>query len=236
MVPFRTLHFAILAAVLTLAIGAARLTRCGRIDARRLRWGLAAFLALNEIVRYIHDGFQFPDNLPIHLCTLTTWMAVGACLTLREPLVEFVYFTGIIGAGMALLTPDLPKDVLAAWPSYAGVRYYVEHGAIIIAVAALVFGGIAPLRSGAVWRTALQVNAYTLLLGAFNWYYGTNYMFLCRKPKNPSLLDIMGPWPVYVIAGELVGVLLFWVLFLPVRPKADHSPRSAASGLARSTR
>ena len=235
MVPFGILHFSILAAVLTLAIAAARLTRSGRIDTRRLRWGLAAFLALNEIVRYVHDGFQFPNNLPIHLCTLTTWMAVGACLTLSGPLVEFVYFTGIVGAGMALVTPDLPKDVLAAWPSYAGVRYYVEHGAIIVAVAALVFGGIAPLRSGAVWRALLQLNAFAALLGAFNWYYGTNYMFLCRKPKNPSLLDLMGPWPVYIVAGKLVGVALFWLLFLPLRPKADHSPRSAASGLARST-
>ncbi len=235
MVPFGTLHFSILATVLTLAIVAALLTRSGRIDARRLRWGLAAFLAVNEIVRYIHDGFQFPNNLPIHLCTLTTWMAVAACVTLRGPLVEFVYFTGIIGAGMALLTPDLPKDVLAAWPSYAGVRYYVEHGAIIVAVAALVFGGLAPLRAGAVWRTVLQLNVYTLLLGAFNWCYGTNYMYLCRKPNNPSLLDLMGPWPVYTIVVELVGVLLFWLLYLPVRPKPDHSARSAASGLARST-
>ena len=79
------------------------------------------------------------------------------------------------------------------------------------------------------------MNAYTLLLGAFNWYYGTNYMFLCRKPKNPSLLDVMGPWPVYIVAGELVAVMLFWLLYLPVRPKAAYSPRSAASGLARST-
>ena len=233
--PFGLLHFSILAAILATAILLTRLTRGGQIDTRRLRYGLAAFLALNEIVRYLHDGFQFPNNLPIHLCTLTTWMAVAACLTLRGPLVEFVYFTGIVGAGMALVTPDLPKDVLAAWPSYAGVRYYVEHGAIVVAVAVLVFGGLARLQPGAVWRTAAQVNVYMLLLGIFNWYYGANYMFLCRKPKNPSLLDFMGPWPVYILAGEVVGIALLWLLYLPVRSQPAHSPRSAASGLARST-
>jgi hypothetical integral membrane protein (TIGR02206 family) len=231
--PFGVLHFSILAAILAVAIVLARLSRSGTIDPRRLRYALAAFLALNELIRYLHDGFQFPNNLPIHLCTLTTWMAVAACLTLSGPLVEFVYFTGIAGAGMALLTPDLPADVLAAWPSYAGVRYYVEHGAIVVAVAVLVFGGMAPLKSGAVWRAALQVNGYMALLGLFNWYFGTNYMFLCRKPRNPSLLDFMGPWPYYLLAGEVVGLALCWLLYWPARPAARHSSRRAASGLAR---
>ena len=34
-------------------------------------------------------------------------MTVAACLTLKPWIVEFDYFAGMAGAGMALLTPDL---------------------------------------------------------------------------------------------------------------------------------
>ena len=57
--PFGVLHFSILAAILAVAIVLARLSRSGTIDPRRLRYALAAFLALNELIRYLHDGFQW---------------------------------------------------------------------------------------------------------------------------------------------------------------------------------
>jgi len=209
-------------ATIALAIWMARLCRRNRISHRLVRFTLAGILATAEIVRYFYFGFRFPGDLPIHLCTLTTWMAVVACLTLRPLAVEFVYFTGLVGAGMALVTPDLPKDVLAHWPSYPGIRYFLEHACIIIALSVLVFGGMAPLRPGAVWRTNAQVAVYAALLGIFNWWFGTNYMFLCRKPVNPSLLDVMGPWPYYLLTGEVICLVLFWLIWLPARPKSSR--------------
>jgi hypothetical integral membrane protein (TIGR02206 family) len=142
-------------------------------------------------------------------------MTAIACLTLARPLVEFAYFAGFAGAAMALLTPDLWRP----WPQYPAIYFFVAHAGIVIGIAVLVVGRIAPLRNGAVWRAFGMLIGYAVLVGAFNAITRANYMYLCRKPGNASLLDMFGPWPVYLFAGAAAGLGLFWLLWLPVRPR-----------------
>ena len=41
---------------------------------------------------------------------------------------------------------------------------------------------------------------------------GGNYMFLRRKPVHGSLLDVMGPWPWYILAAAALGLAIFLLL------------------------
>ncbi len=173
---------------------------------------------VNELVwwifRYSHEGFRFPMNLPLQLCDLTVWSTVLACLTLSPVSVEFSYFAGLAGAGMAVLTPDL----WSPWPSYAALYFFLAHGGVVVAVAVLVFGRITVLRPGAVRRTFGLLLIYVAFLGIFNAIFGTNYMYLCRKPKETSLLNVLGPWPVYLVVGAIIALILFELLWIPARP------------------
>jgi len=63
----------------------------------------------------------------------------------------------------------------------------------------------------------LVVNVWAAMVAAFNLRFGTNYMFLCHKPQAASALDMMGPWPWYLIAGEVVAFAIFFLLGLPFR-------------------
>jgi hypothetical integral membrane protein (TIGR02206 family) len=58
-----------------------------------------------------------------------------------------------------------------------------------------------------------------MAVGIFNLAFGTNYMFLCEKPSGTTLLDAMGPWPWYLLAGEVLAAALFWLMWLPWRER-----------------
>jgi uncharacterized membrane protein YwaF len=59
--------------------------------------------------------------------------------------------------------------------------------------------------------------AWAGLVGLVNLALGTNFMYLCRKPSVPTLLDWMGPWPVYLGTAALAALALFGLLALPFR-------------------
>jgi len=217
---FGPLHLTLLGVITAIAIALCVLLRRKVLSPTAVRWSLAGGLAINELIwwvyRYSHEGFRFPFNLPLQLCDLSLWVTVLACATLVPAIVEFAYFAGLAGAGMALLTPDL----WSPWPTYPAVYFFVAHGGIVIGAGVLVYGKIAQLRTGAVWRAFGMLVAYATIVGTFNAIFKSNYMYLRQKPGNASLLDALGPWPMYLIAGAAVGLALFWLLWLPARPTA----------------
>jgi len=224
---FGPLHLTLLAATVSIIVTLCRLLRAGRISPTAVRLTLGYGLAVNELIwwgyRYGHEGLRFPVNLPLQLCDAAVWATVLACTTLIPGIVELAYFAGLAGAGMALLTPDL----WSPWPGYPAIYFFLAHGGIVIGAAVLVYGRIAPLRAGAVWRAFGWLLGYAAAVGTFNAIFKTNYMYLRQKPGNASLLDALGPWPVYLVAGGAVGLALFWLLWLPARPKrTPHTPCS----------
>jgi hypothetical integral membrane protein (TIGR02206 family) len=214
---FGPLHVGLLIVTAATAVVLSRLCRQERIPRRAVSRAIGYGLVANELnwwrFRYSHEGVHL-RNLPLQLCDATLWTSAVASIRPASPIVEFAYFAGMAGAGMALLTPDL----WSPWPTYPAIYFFVAHGGIVVAVCVLVFGGVAPLRAGAVWRAFGMVLGFAAVIGAVNAVAGTNFMYLCRKPANASLLDKLGPWPMYLAAGAVVALGLFWLLWLPARP------------------
>ena len=63
----------------------------------------------------------------------------------------------------------------------------------------------------------LQIFAASCL--AINYLVGdtANYFFLAHKPFSASILDILGPWPWYIIQGDVIALGLFFLAWAPYK-------------------
>jgi hypothetical integral membrane protein (TIGR02206 family) len=218
---FGPAHIAWILGIALASAWLASLCRQNRIPQRALRTVLACLLVGCEVERYIQDGVRWPHGLPIQLCSVTAWFAVAACITLAPLAAEYVYFVGISGAGMAVITPDMGTQ----WPP----RFFLTHGVLIATACVLTFGRLAPLRRGAMWRAYGLFFANTVFIGIFDWTFKTNYWYLRGKPASMTAFDWMGPWPVYILSVALFALVLFALLWAasrlsmeqPAMPKAQ---------------
>jgi hypothetical integral membrane protein (TIGR02206 family) len=164
---FGPVHLALLLTIVSASATLSWLCRERKLPLLTVRLVLAYGIAANELVwwvfRYSHEGVHL-TNLPFQLCDLTVWMTVLACLTKIPWAVEFAYFSGLAGSGMAVLTPDL----WTPWPSYPAIYFFVAHGGVLVACSVLTFGKIAELRAGAVWRAFGILAGYAVIVGAFD--------------------------------------------------------------------
>jgi len=209
-----------LGALLAIAVLGAALLVVAR--ARPGRWLVPASRAIAVVVlaAYVTDHAVAASRgiwttrlyLPLHLSDAATLVAVAALWSARPALVELTYFWGLTGSLQATLTPDLGHD----FPDVLYVTYFVTHGGVVLAALLLVVGrGIVPRRGAAVRAFAATVAlAAAAAVGCL--VTGGNYMFLRRKPPD-SLLDLLGPWPVYIAGAGLLAAAMFALLAVPFR-------------------
>ena len=88
---------------------------------------------------------------------------------------------------------------------------------VILAALFLVVGlGLLP-RRGAVRRIFVLTLAFAALVGLIDLVTGGNYMYLRAVPVSGSLLNLMGPWPWYIVAGAVLTLAVLAVLDAPFR-------------------
>jgi hypothetical integral membrane protein (TIGR02206 family) len=214
---FSTVHLLVLGAI---PLGAAGLTALGKQSPRALMWirfALGFLIGINELIWYgyvlLRGWVVFPYGLPLDLCDLVLWLTVFTLFTLKPWSFDLIYYWGLIGTGMAVLTPDIG----ATFPSYISIKFLFAHGGVMMAILFLVWSKSTRPRKGSWWKALLWVDVYAFAVGAFNLVFHTNYFYLCQKPASGSLLDYLGPWPWYLIGGEGVAFVLFLALWLPFR-------------------
>ena len=204
---------AIIAMVCSAALAVWWPRRSGSRSSRRAARGLAVLIAgayLAEHLTYAARGdWTASVNLPFHLSDVVTVVAVAA---LWRPqallLVEALFYWAFSASLQAVLSPSVGE----AFPGVLFFTYFATHAGVIVAASLLVFGCRRLPRRGAVVRVYGLTLVVALAAGVASVATGGNYMFLRAKPPEASLLDLMGPWPWYIVGGAVVALIVLLAL------------------------
>jgi hypothetical integral membrane protein (TIGR02206 family) len=168
----------------------------------------AAFLAPVEVYSLLPGQWDIKYSLPLQLCDLAAMATVWALWSHSRTAFALTYFWGLTLTSQAFLSPELNGP---DFPSKEFLAFFGMHSLVLWAAIYLTWGvGLRPdWRS---YRIALLVTiGWAVVMFAFNHVAGTNYGFLNTKPTATSLLDVLGPWPLYLLSALLL-VVTAWAL------------------------
>ncbi len=219
--PFSLLHAAALAAIaLATWVAVAAVRQAGPRGAPT-RAERALGIAFILVWLAVHGWWLVPPRLdptrtlPLQMCHLTA-LAAGLYLATRwSALAPLLYFWGFGLCTQALITPTLDVG-----PAHLQFWYFwLSHGMIVgVAVCALAAYRYRPTWSD--WRFAcLAAAVYAAAVIPVDLAFGANYGFLGRTvPDQPTLVDLLGPWPMrlalvaMLVTGVMALLMLPWTL------------------------
>jgi hypothetical integral membrane protein (TIGR02206 family) len=179
-----------------------------------------------QVWSYYDGSWSIQTHLPLHVCALFSWLSMYMLAAKSYSIYELAYFAGIGGAMQAIFTPDTGG---LGFPHFRAYQIFASHGGIILAAMymTIVEGYRPTLKSFK--QIILWANIYMLCIFFINMALDSNYMFISYKPTDfSSVLDLLAPWPWYILELEVIGIAVFALLYLPFLIKDFQTRRQTS--------
>jgi hypothetical integral membrane protein (TIGR02206 family) len=215
--PFTIQHL-ITVALLSIAIALLCLIGRSLRDRARIRFefavagAIAALWVGYQVYDNVTRGIALSHSLPLQLCD---FVAIIAALEFAKPtrsVHALAYFWGVALSSQALITPDLAGGplTLGFWAFWLYHLFVVGSGIYAVAVR-----GFRPEWKDLRLASVLGV-AYAAVIFAIDAAFGLNYGYLGRStPGQPTLIDVLGPWPLRTLYMLLLAITAMFLFGLP---------------------
>jgi hypothetical integral membrane protein (TIGR02206 family) len=184
---------------------------------------LISFEITNHVWMYINGVWKIGRSIPLELCNIGVILSVILLLTRKKLVFEILFFIAILGATQAIVTPALTYD----FPHFRFFHFFYAH--IMVVWVTLYFmwakGYYPTFRS--VIKLTVFINLLFPVILFINKRTDGNYWFLRHKPKSSSFLDVLGPYPWYIISLESLLIVFSLIALLILRKwEKSHEKRS----------
>ncbi|WP_282138525.1 YwaF family protein [Rossellomorea aquimaris] len=184
---------------------------------RSMEKGTAYSLILMEIMNHVwmdvHGVWKFGRSMPLELCNIAVILCICLLLTRKKIFFELLFFIAVLGATQAIITPALTYD----FPHFRFLHFFYSHlfAVWVTLYFTLVKGYHPTFRSFT--KLIVFINLLMPIILFVNKQANGNYWFLRHKPKSPSLFDVLGPYPWYILTLESVLILISVITWLILR-------------------
>ena len=180
--------------------------------------GLLIIDFFTENIGYIAAGtWDIQYNLPIQLCGISSLICcVLPFIKKKKKLFEFVYYTGIIGGVMAILTPQM--NYFDGTIRYY-LNFYVSHS-LIIALPIFMFLHLDMKLPRLSWfKLWINLNILMAIIMPINFLLDSNYMYVNAPPEVDNPL-VIGDWPYYIFLWEIFILIIAYMEYPKSRRKS----------------
>jgi hypothetical integral membrane protein (TIGR02206 family) len=196
----------VIGAVLLIWIGRRQTESQARRLARVLAVVTAAIYAAMVIYTLIPPSIHW--SVPLRLTDLATVAAAYALWSQRHWAFALTYYWGLVLSVQALVSPALESP---DFPHYEFLAFWAIHLLVVWAAIYLTWGRRMRPRWSSYRFVVVVTAVWAAVTFTFNRIADTNYGFLNWKPATASLLDVLGPWPVYIFTATAL-ILIVWAL------------------------
>ena len=182
-----------------------------------LMGGLLILDFIAENAGYALSGtWDVQYNLPLQLCGISSLICCFLPFVKnKEKLFQFVYYTGIIGGVMAILTPQM--NYFDGTLRYF-LNYYVSHS-LIIALPIFMFLHLDMKLPRLSWfKLWINLNILMAIIMPINFLLGSNYMYVNSPPEVDNPL-VIGEWPYYIFIWEVLIIIIAYLVYSISRRK-----------------
>ena len=182
-----------------------------------LMGGLLILDFIAENAGYALSGtWDIQYNLPLQLCGISSLICCFLPFVKnKEKLFQFVYYTGIIGGVMAILTPQM--NYFDGTLRYF-LNYYVSHS-LIIALPIFMFLHLDMKLPRLSWfKLWINLNILMAIIMPINFLLGSNYMYVNSPPEVDNPL-VIGEWPYYIFIWEVLIIIIAYLVYSISRRK-----------------
>ena len=172
---------------------------------------------LTENGGYIMSGtWDVQYNLPIQLCGISSLICcVLPFIKKKDKLFQFVYYTGVIGGIMAILTPQM--NYFDGSLRYY-LNYYVSHSLIIVLPIFMFLHLDLKLPKFSWFKIWIHLNILMAIIMPINFLLDSNYMYVNAAPEVSNPL-VIGEWPSYLLIWEPLVMIIAYLIYAISRRK-----------------
>ncbi|MCR8849374.1 TIGR02206 family membrane protein [Rossellomorea sp. SC111] len=180
-----------------------------------LKWTLFWMLVLSELSWHtwlVATGTWEVGDLPLQLCSLSTFIAIYVFLKPNRKAFYLLFFIGFLPPILSMVTPEIAYQ----FPHFRFLKYFLHHAAIAWSVLYFIVyeGYRVPKR--AVWTGFLMVNILALPIFFLNILLDTNFFYLANPTESKTILSFFGEGVIYYINLEIAALVVFFLTYLPM--------------------
>lgn len=178
---------------------------------KMIRISLIVTIIIQQFLLYswyiAHNAFDPVDALPLYPCRITTLFVLFLLFKWNTKLFHFTFYWGIIGAFLALLSPDTNG---LGFPNAMFIQFFLGHAALLMGTVFLAVIHDYQPNQVHLFKTYQYSAIYFIVILVINEWLGSNYAYLRAAPPTPFLSNI----PAYPYHVPILVIMMFSLFFL----------------------